>query len=97
MKDLMKFKKEELVNIILRKDADFANAKNEHKKELDDVITKLNNKSLEIVNLNKSISDNYTEIDKLSKLIRVKTIELFIAVACIVVALGVIGFLLVIQ
>lgn len=93
----MKFKKEELVNIILRKDADFANAKNEHKKELDDVITKLNNKSLEIVNLNKSISDNYTEIDKLSKLIRVKTIELFIAVACIVVALGVIGFLLVIQ
>lgn len=96
MKDLMKFKKEELVNIILRKDADFANAKNEHKKELDDVITKLNNKSLEIVNLNKSISDNYTEIDKLSKLIRVKTIELFIAVACVVVALGVIGFLLVI-
>lgn len=93
----MKFKKEELVNIILRKDADFANAKNEHKKELDDVITKLNNKSLEIVNLNKSISDNYTEIDKLSKLIRVKTIELFIAVACVVVALGVIGFLLVIQ
>lgn len=93
----MKFKKEELVNIILRKDADFANAKNEHKKELDDVITKLNNKSLEIVNLNKSISDNYTEINKLSKLIRVKTIELFIAVACIVVALGVIGFLLVIQ
>lgn len=92
----MKFKKEELVNIILRKDADFANAKNEHKKELDDVITKLNNKSLEIVNLNKSISDNYTEIDKLSKLIRVKTIELFIAVACVVVALGVIGFLLVI-
>jgi hypothetical protein len=97
MKDLMKFKKEELVNIILRKDADFANAKNEHKKELDDVITKLNNKSLEIVNLNKSISDNYTEINKLSKLIRVKTIELFIAVACVVVALGVIGFLLVIQ
>lgn len=96
MKDLMKFKKEELVNIILRKDADFANAKNEHKKELDDVITKLNNKSLEIVNLNKSISDNYIEIDKLSKLIRVKTIELFIAVACVVVALGVIGFLLVI-
>lgn len=93
----MKFKKEELVNIILRKDADFANAKNEHKKELDDVITKLNNKNLEIVNLNKSISDNYTEIDKLSKLIRVKTIELFIAVACVVVALGVIGFLLVIQ
>lgn len=93
----MKFKKEELVNIILRKDADFANAKNEHKKELDNVITKLNNKSLEIVNLNKSISDNYTEIDKLSKLIRVKTIELFIAVACVVVALGVIGFLLVIQ
>lgn len=93
----MKFKKEELVNIILRKDADFANAKNEHKKELDDVITKLNNKSLEIVNLNKSISDNYTEIDKLSKLIRVKTIELFIAVVCVVVALGVIGFLLVIQ
>jgi len=93
----MKFKKEELVNIILRKDADFANAKNEHKKELDDVITKLNNKSLEIVNLNKSISDNYTEINKLSKLIRVKTIELFIAVACVVVALGVIGFLLVIQ
>ena len=93
----MKFKKEELVNIILRKDADFANAKNEHKKELDDVITKLNNKSLEIVNLNKSISDNYTEIDKLSKLIKVKTIELFIAVACVVVALGVIGFLLVIQ
>lgn len=92
----MKFKKEELVNIILRKDADFANAKNEHKKEMDDVITKLNNKSLEIVNLNKSISDNYTEIDKLSKLIRVKTIELFIAVACVVVALGVIGFLLVI-
>lgn len=92
----MKFKKEELVNIILRKDADFANAKNEHKKELDDVITKLNNKSLEIVNLNKSISDNYTEIDKLSKLIRVKTIELFIAVACVVVSLGVIGFLLVI-
>ena len=92
----MKFKKEELVNIILRKDADFANAKNEHKKELDDVITKLNNKSLEIVNLNKSISDNYTEIDKLSKVIRVKTIELFIAVACVVVALGVIGFLLVI-
>ena len=96
MKDLMKFKKEELVNIILRKDADFANAKNEHKKELDDVITKLNNKSLEIVNLNKSISDNYTEIDKLSKVIKVKTIELFIAVACVVVALGVIGFLLVI-
>lgn len=93
----MKFKKEELVNIILRKDADFANAKNEHKKELDDVITKLNNKSLEIVNLNKSISDNYTEINKLSKLIRVKTIELFIAVVCVVVALGVIGFLLVIQ
>lgn len=92
----MKFKKEELVNIILRKDADFANAKNEHKKELDDVITKLNNKSLEIVNLNKSISDNYTEMDDLSKLIRVKTIELFIAVACVVVALGVIGFLLVI-
>ena len=92
----MKFKKEELVNIILRKDADFANAKNEHKKELDDVITKLNNKSLEIVNLNKSISDNYTEIDKLSKVIKVKTIELFIAVACVVVALGVIGFLLVI-
>ena len=96
MKDLMKFKKEELVNIILRKDADFANAKNEHKKELDDVITKLNNKSLEIVNLNKSISDNYAEIDKLNKLIRVKTIELFIAVVCVVVALGIIGFLLVI-
>ena len=92
----MKFKKEELVNIILRKDADFANAKNEHKKELDDVITKLNNKSLEIVNLNKSISDNYAEIDKLNKLIRVKTIELFIAVVCVVVALGIIGFLLVI-
>lgn len=93
----MKFKKEELVNIILRKDADFANAKNEHKKEMDDVITKLNNKTLEIVNLNKSISDNYIEIDKLNKLIRVKTIELFIVAACVVVALGVIRFLLVIQ
>ena len=42
----MKFKKEELVNIILRKDADFANAKNEHKKELDDVKDKIYTRDL---------------------------------------------------